>query len=79
MKSKAKKQTGGIINRHHVFYPSEQHPEQEWVEAIRKGEHRCLTLMSFYTSKHVSKGFLKCLKLFILRNEDRAEDLSQEG
>ncbi len=63
------------VNRHHLIYPSPEHPSQEWVEQIFKGEHEIATKMQFYSQKTVSKGFLKWLLFFVLRNEDRAINL----
>lgn len=64
-----------IINRHHLTYPSEDHPEQEWIEKLYKGEHLCMSKLTWYTRKTISKGLIKALKLFILQNEDRAEEI----
>jgi len=64
-----------IINRHHIIYPSRDHPEQEWVEPMWKGEHACYSRMCWYTRKHISKGLIRTLEFFILRNKDRAEEI----
>lgn len=64
-----------IVNKHHVVYPSEKHPEQEWVEPMWKGEHQAFSRLCWYTRKTISKGLIKALKFFILRNEDRAEEI----
>ena len=63
------------INRHHIIYGSEKHPEQEIVVPIFKGEHKILTLMQWYEKDSISKGFIKCLKHWLFMNEDRAEDI----
>ena len=62
-----------IIQGHHIIYGSEKHPEQEVKEPVFKGEHLILTRIQWYTKNHVSKGFIKALKVFIALNEDRAE------
>ena len=64
-----------IIQRHHAIYSSPEHPEQEWMLPIFKGEHECASKINLYTRKSVSRGFLKWLLFFVLRNEDRAIDL----
>ena len=67
-----------VVNRHHIIYPNEKHPEQEWVEKLYKGEHKCVSNLTWYTRKTISKGLIKALKFFILRNEDRAEEIKNE-
>jgi len=64
-----------VIQRHHAIYSSLEHPEQEWMLPIFKGEHECASKINLYTRKSVSRGFLKWLLFFVLRNEDRAIDL----
>ncbi len=64
-----------VIQGHHILYNSPDHPGQEWKVPIYRGEHQISTLMQLYTRKSVSKGFLKWLAFFIIRNEDRAIDL----
>ena len=64
-----------IIQRHHAIYSSPEHPEQEWMLPLFKGEHECASKINLYTRKSVSRGFLKWLLFFVLRNEDRAIDL----
>lgn len=63
------------INNHHIAYGSEAHPEQEIVVPIFAGEHKILTLISWYEKESVSKGFIKALKHWIFMNEDRSEEL----
>jgi len=64
-----------VIHRHHQTYPSPEHPEQELIYSVYAGEHELLGKMNLYSTKTVSKGFLKSLLFFVLRNEDRAIDL----
>jgi hypothetical protein len=66
------------INHHHLVYPSPEHPEQEWVLPIFKGEHEIATKMQLYSRKTVSLGFLQWLNYFNLRNWWRAVDLTKE-
>ena len=81
---KIRKSSGGrlvakkkIVNRHHNIYPSEDHPEQEWIEVLGKGEHLAYSRLCWYTRKHISKGLIRTLEFFILRNKDRAKDLEE--
>lgn len=64
-----------VIQAHHNIYASPEHGQAEWVSKIYKGEHECISKINLYTRKSVSKGFLKSLLFFVLRNEDRAIDL----
>lgn len=64
-----------IVNKHHIVYPSEKHPEQEWIEKLYKGEHKVVSNLVWYTRKTISTGLIKALKFFILRNEDRAVEI----
>ena len=54
-----------ILNRHHLIYGSEEHPEQEWIEVLYKGEHKCISNLAWYTRKTISKGLIRALKLFM--------------
>jgi hypothetical protein len=56
-------------------YPSPEHPEQEYKLAMYRGEHELIGKANLYSRKTVSKGFLKALLFFVLKNEDRAIDL----
>ncbi len=59
------------------MYASEEHPTQKDVTTkIFKGEHKILSMISWFERESVSKGFIKCLKYWIILNEDRAEELS---
>jgi len=64
-----------IIQHHHAIYSSPEHPEQEWKLPIFMGEHELLGKMNLYSRKTLSRGFIQCLRYFIIRNEDRAIDL----
>ena len=68
-----------VVQRHHMVYPSPEHPEQELVVPIYKGEHEIATKMSMYLRKSTSKGFCKWLKFWLLINEDRAIDLNADN
>ena len=74
-KKATKKKAKKVINRHHCIYPSEDHPEQEWVEKLWKGEHKCVSNLIWYTRKKISLGLIRSLEFFILRNKDRAEEI----
>ena len=60
---------GRVVNRHHVSY------DPEITVDIFGGEHRIITLMERYGKKTVSKGFIRCLKLFIAEKEENAVEL----
>lgn len=64
-----------IVNRHHIIYPSADHPEQELVVNVWNGEHEIATKMQLYTRKSVSKGFIKWLDFYLAINRDRAKEL----
>jgi hypothetical protein len=67
-----------VINKHHSIYGSREHPSQEWITFLYKGEHNLLSRMIWGSRNSVSKGFITNLKYFILRNEDRAIDLEKK-
>jgi hypothetical protein len=56
-----------VIQRHHISY------EPEVVVPIYKGEHLWITRL--WWRKHISKGFIKCVKHWLALNEDKGEDL----
>lgn len=64
-----------ITQYHHLIYPSPTHPEQEETVKIFKGEHQIVEMMKRYSRKNLSQGFIKCLRFFIVLNQDRALDL----
>ena len=66
-----------LINFHHIVYADEKHPNQEWIVPMFKGEHNCITKISWYTRKDVSLGFITALEEFIVRNKHRAIDLAR--
>ena len=65
-----------IIQNHHIVYAHPDHPSIKEVKvATFKGEHFIIGKINLFTRKNLSTGFLKCLKVFIALNEDRAIDL----
>jgi hypothetical protein len=66
-----KKMGKRVIQKHHLSY------NPEVTVTIYKGEHQILTLMSRYTSKNVSAGFLRALRRFIKENRGRAKRLKK--
>jgi hypothetical protein len=64
-----------VIQNHHQIYSAVDHPEQERIVKVFKGEHEILSKMQMYTRKRVSRGFISSLALFIVLNSDRAEDI----
>ena len=66
-----------VIQGHHAIYPSLEHPEQECIVRIYKGEHKIATDMQRFLRKNTSKGFCKWLKIWLAVNEDRAIDLEK--
>jgi hypothetical protein len=80
LKKKTKKKrpqaTKQRVNQgHHLIYPSKEHPEQEVIVKITKGEHAIMSRISWYTKSFVSKGFIKALKHWIVLNQDRAQEI----
>jgi hypothetical protein len=67
-----------VTQRHHIVYGCPDHPEQEKIVRIYKGEHEILSKMNLYTRKSVSRGFLAALAIFIVMNSDRAEDIKDD-
>ena len=67
------KKHGRVINRHHISY------EPEITVDIFSGEHQTITLMERYSKRTVSKGFIKCLELFIDAHMDKVVDLKESG
>lgn len=66
-----------VIQAHHIKYPSEAHPDQEWKVSVFKAEHFLLGRMGWYTRKDISLGFITALEEFVVRNKHRAIDLSK--
>lgn len=65
-----------IIQNHHIVYAHPDHPSIREVKvATFKGEHFIIGKINLFTRKNLSAGFVKCLKVFIALNEDRAIDL----
>ena len=64
-----------IIQSHHAIYGSPDHPEQECIVRIYKGEHKIATDMQRFLRKTTSNGFCKWLKIWLALNEDRAKEL----
>ena len=64
-----------VIQKHHLIYPSKEHPEQEVMVSITKGEHNIMSKINWYTKSFVSRGFIKALKHWIVLNEDRSEEI----
>jgi len=63
------KKYGRVVNRHHISY------DPEVTANIFLGEHQIITLIERYSKNTVSKGFIHCLKLFILEKEKEAVEL----
>jgi hypothetical protein len=63
------KKYGRTIQEHHITYSPEK------TVKVFKGEHELITKMNRYSKRTVSKGFLRCLRLFIKENRDRAVKL----
>jgi len=63
------KKYGRTINTHHISY------DPEITVKIFSGEHELITKMYRYSTKTVSKGFLRCLRRFIKENKDKAVKL----
>jgi len=59
-----------VIQTHHLSY------DPEIKGKLFKGEHLLLTRLGW--RKNISKYFIKCLKNWIILNEDKARDLETE-
>ena len=64
------------ISGHHIKYKDRD--GYDWVVYVTKGEHFCLSRLSWYTKKRVGKGVLIALAQFIADNLGRAVDLEKE-
>lgn len=64
-----------VLQKHHLIYPSPDHPEQEVTVMVTKGEHKIATLMNWYCKKTLSRGFIKWLKFYLVLNEERGKEL----
>ncbi len=64
-----------ITQRHHLIYAVSEHGQKEVVGRIYKGEHFCLNNITKRTN--ISSFFIKCLKAWIILNEDNAIDLDE--
>jgi len=62
-----------VIQKHHLIYGSEKPKQAEEIVKLYQGEHWAITQLQ--RRKKISKGFIKALKLWILLNEDKAQDL----
>jgi len=61
-----------VVQEHHISY------DPEITVNIFKGEHWLLTQLQRRT-KHVSKGFITSLKVWIALNEGKAEEVENHG
>ena len=64
-----------VIQAHHIIYAAPDHPEQEVIVRLFKGEHLMATRLQWYCRRKVSRGLIKLMKVFIALNEDRAEEI----
>ena len=62
-----------IVQEHHIVYENEEHNQKEVKVKIYKGEHFLLTHLN--RRKNISKGFIKCLKIWIALNEENSLNL----
>ena len=69
-----KKQANEIKQGHHLIYPSEKNKEH--IEDISKTEHFLIHKVQRHT-RNVTKGFLRCLRFYILLHEKDAIDLPE--
>lgn len=63
-----KRRRGPVTQEHHISY------DPEVVVKIYKGEHWLLTQLQRRT-RHISKGLIKSLKVWLALNEDKAVQL----
>lgn len=67
-----------IVQKHHIIYAHpDKKSQKDEVVSLYKGEHLILTRIQWLG--HISKGFIKSLKVFIALNEDKAEDLDEKN
>jgi len=64
------------VSGHHIRYKEKD--GYDWVVYVTKGEHWCLSRLSWYTKKRVGKGVLIALSQFVADNLGRAIDLEKE-
>lgn len=62
-----------IIQTHHLIYENKEHNQKEVKGKIFKGEHFIISNLNRRTN--ISKFFIKCLKTWIILNEEKARDL----
>ena len=67
---------GSGISGHHIKYKDKD--GYDWVVYVTKGEHWCLSRLSWYTKKRIGKGVLIALAQFVADNLGRATDLEKE-
>ena len=67
--NKMKKQ---VIQKHHISY------DPEITVKIYQGEHWAITQLNRRT-RHISKGFIECLRAWIAEHEGDAVDLNGVG
>jgi len=70
-----KRPQGRVIQGHHAIYGSPDHPEQECIVRIYKGEHKIAEDMKRFLRKSTSRGFCKWLDIWLAVNRDRAKEL----
>ena len=62
-----------IVNHHHIVYPVPEHGQSEVVVRMTRGEHFLITRLNRY--RHITPGFIKAIKYWLVLNEDRGEDI----
>jgi hypothetical protein len=62
-----------VIQIHHLIYENEAHKQKAETVRMYKGEHWAITQLQRRTN--FSKGFIKSLRLWLLFNADKAQDI----
>jgi hypothetical protein len=64
-----------VVQLHHIIYGSPDHPEQEVMVKVFKGEHLIASRLRWYTRKRLSLGLVQDLDVFLALNRHRAEEI----
>ena len=62
-----------VIQNHHLVYAVPEHGQKDEIIPLTRGEHFLITRLNRH--KHITPGFIKAIKYWIVLNEDRGEDI----
>ena len=63
-----------MIQKHHIVYENLEHKQKDVIVDVFKGEHFILTQLN--RRRKISKGFVKCLKVWLALNDSEINDVS---